>query len=494
MSYDTDGRLIKDHQGVEYAYDDSGYLLSVNTPNERIDYDYWPNGQLAHRKVSTAQSTQSSQIYHDHNNNIIAMNDNDHWRYLLKDKQRILASSDVSTASSFNEETSTDKNNMNEWFMSNHSVGALLSEAGHLSTKDYMAYGASLKTNAMDKTGLMGWHQQYLDTTVDLVYFNSRFYSPMLKRFITPDNLLVDNRYRYAKSNPLFYHDPTGHNARALNYSLGPVITTLGIAGIIFAIPTGGASLTLSGGAAFAASVAAALSGVSLIGSQGSLDHGNKKVANVLQATSLGLGLAAFVSSAASFAPAISGWLATGEFSVASHWYNLTGIWDDLVSHVPNASVAEGGTSVTLSGLAAGEQQDRSLLTETEWRQLFSSSSRRTGNLYLIDEVGQPPRLQVKLPRALRITLSTLAGSTINTALASVDVHESFGATDMNEKQSESTDADTNQRTQGGEGMMPQAEVLNWSELRSHSNQHAPDKIFANDVFFSPATEPFGIH
>ena len=51
-----------------------------------------------------------------------------------------------------------------------------------------------------------------------LMDYKARFYSPGLKRFISPDSIIPDltnpqslNRYSYAYNSPVVYRDPTGH-------------------------------------------------------------------------------------------------------------------------------------------------------------------------------------------------------------------------------------------------------------------------------------------
>jgi RHS repeat-associated protein len=51
-----------------------------------------------------------------------------------------------------------------------------------------------------------------------LLFYQARWYDPYLKHFVSPDSLIPDpynsldyNRYDYARSNPLKYTDPSGH-------------------------------------------------------------------------------------------------------------------------------------------------------------------------------------------------------------------------------------------------------------------------------------------
>lgn len=506
LSYDKDGRLTKDHQGLEYAYDDKGYLLSVNTPNSRIHYDYWPNGHLSQRKVAGAVASPAAQIYHDLEKNIVAINSDDHWRYLLKNNKNTLASFEVlskagpsqksSNENTYTESTGVNENTMDEWFMINHSVGALLSETGNLSTQHYMAYGKPLNTDLSDTPDFF-WHQNYSDTVSGLVYFKSRFYSPTLKRFITPDNLLIDNRYRYAKSNPLFYYDPTGHSVSDANWGVGLTMIVFGVAGVGLALPSGGASLTLTGEAAVAAAASTTVSGTALLGSQMALYAGNKEVAKRLQFTSIGFGAAGLVLSAGSLAPAINAFRATGQFSLASHWYNTTPIWENIASQVPGARVAEGGTALMLTGRTAGEKltesaQHAAALTDSQWVRVLGPHPSITEIASKINELGHvPPELVLDIESPHWSSVYAISGSLGTMALDSFDLFQSYSSTDAEDTDTESTAGKTDQ-TKKTEST-PVTQVLNWTEIRAHRNTSAPIQTLANDAFSSGAKEPFGL-
>ncbi|MCY4045270.1 MAG: hypothetical protein OXE99_09330, partial [Cellvibrionales bacterium] len=121
------------------------------------------------------------------------------------------------------------------------------------------------------------------------------------------DTYRVTNRYNYAKGNPVSLIDPTGHNAeQGLSYGLGSGFTVLGIIGAIFAVPTGGASLTLSAAAGVGAGVTTSLSGMAMMGSQMALDSGNKEAAEALHITSMALGVLAMADGAVAVAPKVA--------------------------------------------------------------------------------------------------------------------------------------------------------------------------------------------
>ena len=63
-----------------------------------------------------------------------------------------------------------------------------------------------------------GYTGEYRETTPNLIYLHSRWYDPVIGRFLSPDNRLGSlgvpqdqNRYTYVMNNPLVSTDPTGH-------------------------------------------------------------------------------------------------------------------------------------------------------------------------------------------------------------------------------------------------------------------------------------------
>lgn len=94
-----------------------------------------------------------------------------------------------------------------------------------------------------------------------------RLYNPVMRAFYSPDNLSPFgeggvSRYQYCCLDPINLSDPTGH---ASTWAIGGIILgALGIVlGIVIAIPTGGASLSL---VAVGAGIIAGASGAAAIG------------------------------------------------------------------------------------------------------------------------------------------------------------------------------------------------------------------------------------
>lgn len=88
-----------------------------------------------------------------------------------------------------------------------------------------------------------GFTGQRLDAATGLMYYNARYYDPVLGRFIQADNIAPDllnpqafNRYSYVYNNPLRYNDPSGHQPQVLMLLLSNPWTwiALGIGGTLW--------------------------------------------------------------------------------------------------------------------------------------------------------------------------------------------------------------------------------------------------------------------
>ncbi len=273
--HDANGHLTQDHKATQYEYDDAGFLLRVQPQQGAvIRYEYWPNGLLSRRSSSTSQS----HFYPDRHKNIQTVVKDGQWRSLVRHGQGIVG-------------RQTDQG-LDQFFKVNESTGAVLQQANgktQLRLHRYDAYGKPLQRNSNADIDFT-WNQELNEPETGLTYLRHRFHHPELRRFITRDNVPVDNRYAYAHGDPVNYIDPTGHSA-VTRYFGGSLAISLSILGTFLAAPTGGLSLAVG---ELAAAIIAGFfsltsfsSGALLIGSQLALDSGNKSAAKALSISSL---------------------------------------------------------------------------------------------------------------------------------------------------------------------------------------------------------------
>jgi RHS repeat-associated protein len=64
----------------------------------------------------------------------------------------------------------------------------------------------------------VGFTGQRLDTSTGLMFYQARYYDPLIGRFVSPDSLVPDpsdpqdlNRYSYVSNSPVTFTDPSGH-------------------------------------------------------------------------------------------------------------------------------------------------------------------------------------------------------------------------------------------------------------------------------------------
>ena len=292
--HDTNGHLTQDHKGTQYEYDDAGFLLQVQ-PQKRpaTYYEYWPNGLLSHRNSGRSQS----HFYPDHHKNMQTVIKNGQWRSLVRHGKSIVG-------------RQTDQG-LDQFFKVNESTGAVLQQTKdktQLHLHRYDAYGKPLQNHSIDDTDFT-WNQELTEPETGLTYLRHRFHHPELRRFITRDNVHVDNRYAYAHGDPVNYIDPTGHSAVARYVGAGLAVG-IGLLGLLFAAPTAGASLGLSATAANVAGLLFTASGIVsaglLLGSQAALNSGNKAVAKALDIASGAVGALGLVDLALATAPKLA--------------------------------------------------------------------------------------------------------------------------------------------------------------------------------------------
>ncbi len=81
----------------------------------------------------------------------------------------------------------------------------------------YFAYGAMRDASGYAGTDRLFTGQREVGE-IGLYHYGARFYSPLIRRFISADTVVPEqgrpqdlNRYSYVRNNPLVYNDPSGH-------------------------------------------------------------------------------------------------------------------------------------------------------------------------------------------------------------------------------------------------------------------------------------------
>ena len=119
------------------------------------------------------------------------------------------------------------KYNYDAW--GNHRIGNARNELICDSATGVIATGYESHIAILNPIRYRGY---YYDTETQLFYCNSRYYSPEICRWISPDSIeYLDpeninglNLYAYANNNPIMYYDPSGHSAILIGLIIGALI------------------------------------------------------------------------------------------------------------------------------------------------------------------------------------------------------------------------------------------------------------------------------
>jgi len=108
------------------------------------------------------------------------------------------------------------------WLLSDHlgSTSITATSSGSKTAElRYKAWGETRYTYGTTPTS-QRYTGQREESSLGLYWYASRWYSPYLNRFLSPDSIIPDptnplvwDRYSYSHNNPINYVDPTGHKA-----------------------------------------------------------------------------------------------------------------------------------------------------------------------------------------------------------------------------------------------------------------------------------------
>lgn len=232
ITYDANGNMLADGSGNKYAYDAWNRLVAITfADNSSLQYSYYPTGMLS--QEVTPQKT--SKFYQDGTQVNCAVESvggqNQSTSFLLAQGARIAATPQGQDATYYE----TTRGSTTQLFGANES------------SFNYAAYGDRSGTTEDNAFAEFGWNQEYQSEASGLVYLRSRFYHPQLKRFLSYDQMPVDNRYAFGEGNPIDRIDPTGHIS-GLQIGMDVVGILIGIAGAIAAPFSGGSSAVIAAG------------------------------------------------------------------------------------------------------------------------------------------------------------------------------------------------------------------------------------------------------
>lgn len=273
-AYDSLGNRIQMVQGTDttqYAYDIRNQLTSV-VRNDTILYEYVYDEQ-GNRILKIDPVNAFTTIYIDPSLEVTQFGEDSTYttRYLLTSLGNVAAittkSSGTSTSVAASEPISGVPQPGVLFFHQNHigSTSLTSDSLGSLASKIVnKPFGSTWQITGPDNfRAKFGGKER--DASSALLYFNARYYDPLVGRFITSDDRLgghsrardVLNTYAFTLNNPTLHIDPTGHKIQS--YELSLIFSGVGaIAFTGLAVFSGGLTALLSGSIAPLSETAAA--------------------------------------------------------------------------------------------------------------------------------------------------------------------------------------------------------------------------------------------
>jgi RHS repeat-associated protein len=213
--------------GYTYFYQGKR-LITVTKNNKTINYTYDVEGLIIKKEVVENNTTTTTNYYYDN-------------RKLIKE---VIGNNVISYFYDNNNQLYGYKENNNVYFYIRDILGniiGIIDDTGTLLSKfDYDAYG-----NIINQTGTIisnfRYKGYYYDTDLELYYLKTRFYNPVLLRFITPDSIeYLDsssiiglNLYAYCGNDPVNMIDEEGNFAiSSTTFLIGALIGAI-VGGVI---------------------------------------------------------------------------------------------------------------------------------------------------------------------------------------------------------------------------------------------------------------------
>jgi RHS repeat-associated protein len=201
---------------ASFVYDGNGSMKTrtVGSTSQTLQYD--ENGRLD--KVKVGGSAQAEFLYDADGNRVRAIQGGVSTFY-VGDYEWVSSSDWKRNYRVAGMLVAVDDGGDLWWTMDDHlgSTGAQYKVSGNQVLRQrYDPWGLIRDTDGLVTD--IGYTSQRLDQATGLMYYQARYYDPMIGRFTSADTIIPDievgqdwNRYTYVRNNPLLYTDPTGH-------------------------------------------------------------------------------------------------------------------------------------------------------------------------------------------------------------------------------------------------------------------------------------------
>lgn len=250
---------------IEYSYNANNIRTGKYIDNgiKDNDVDYILEGNKIIRETRTGDENYVINYYYDSSDNVIGFEYNNNKYLYLKNLQ-------------------------------NDIIG-IVDEAGNLVVEyTYDAYGNIIKLIDTSNCELSNinpfrYRSYYYDKETGWYYLNSRYYNPIIGRFITMDSVEYSgsNMFKYCNNNPISYYDINGNFAVSLVLG-GSIVAQLsgGFAGLMASISASLASIKAAIATAWLPVLAIALVSVAIVGLVYAIQLVSKLLANAIEARS----------------------------------------------------------------------------------------------------------------------------------------------------------------------------------------------------------------
>ncbi|MBD2798983.1 hypothetical protein ID854_00525 [Xenorhabdus sp. M] len=286
LEYDKAGRLLWDEAGRHLTYDALGRLLNVEEGDMTSHYAYDAQNRLVLQKLG---EDSIHELYYQGQKQIAEVTRGN------GSVTRFLRAQGTTVA------TVTD----NETYMlgTDHNSSVLTSYKRD-GTQTHYRYSPYGQQNSDERNpAIPAYNGERVDQISGAYHLGNgyRAYNPVLMRFNAPDSASPFgaggfNTYAYCLGDPINHIDPSGHMSPSSIF--GIVFGTVGLAvGVVLAIPTGGASLSISGAILAGLGIMSDVTGIA----SSILEDNNPEASSILGWVSLGLGAVTIAGGAISF-------------------------------------------------------------------------------------------------------------------------------------------------------------------------------------------------